>query len=67
MKQKAEKKRLKKKVTGGQEEWEPRGIWGLEGGKLCEQERTQDGQLGWWGGGVAGMGLGDWRVSGRPI
>lgn len=39
MKQKAEKKRLKKKVAGGQEEWEPRGIWERERGILCEDRK----------------------------
>ena len=48
MKQKAEKKRLKKKVAGGQKGWEPRGTWGRE------EERTLDGQGVPWGSGTGG-------------
>lgn len=39
LKQKAEKKRLKKKVAGKQKEWEPGGIWKRERGKLCENRK----------------------------
>lgn len=39
MKQRAEKKRLKKKVAGGQEEWEPRGTGERERGTHCEDRK----------------------------